>query len=473
MVSRIVPRQVATLSIQHRHFRQHCVSRCWLNTGHDLTFVLALTSGATITVIPTTTVVSTVPPGGSYSSGSSGSYYVYTSDPTGSSSMTSGDSTGGGGATLCYTCCLTPTVITGGSTGGPTGGNGDIPMTGTSRWSDELSMTTMTTSSTLRRSKTFPPPITKSETLADSFDHRSGTPQPAIGTTVLFTTHTITSCIPAVCPASGYIIGGNPTQSGATIVTTTDNNGHTVTYTQIPTGSGNGGVTGGNGGTAPPTNTELPTCPKSNNADFTSPMGMIYQVMCDTYFTDDSLDTQTQDSLASCVASCDMYNIMSFMISSPCLGVSWYSNRKQENCELKAGNSGIYQRRVDSARLKTPYTGPTGGNGTNPGNGGVSSGGSGITATGSMTAPPVVTTFVTGGSTIVTGGSTVVTGGSTILTGGSTIVVGGSTYVTGGSTYVSGGSTVVQTVTGGSGGNGGNGGNGGATGPGMSSLQFT
>ncbi|KAK5172232.1 uncharacterized protein LTR77_003870 [Saxophila tyrrhenica] len=375
--------------------------------------------------------MSTVPPGGSYMSDLSGSSYVYTM--TGGSSMPAGGNAGGGSAMLCRTCGLTPTVITGAPSGG---GGGSMPSGGVGDGSITRGMCTR---------------------------------RPGHGTTVLTTTHTITSCIPNVCPASGYIIGGTPGQGGATIVTTTDNHGHTVTYTQIRTGSGGSGGNGGGSGGGP-IQTGLPTCPSSDNSQFVSPMGMIYQIECSTYFTDDSLDMQTQDSLASCVTSCDMYNIMSFMISSPCLGVSWYSNRKDENCELKAGSTGIRQRGVDSARLATPYTPPGGGgNGTGPGNGGNWNGGSGIT-----TASPALTTVVTGGSTYVTGGSTVVVGGSTVLStivdGGSTVVStifsGGTTTVVGGSTYVSGGSTVVQTITVGGGGSGGNGGNGGGSGNG-------
>ena len=396
---------------------------------------LALATGATITVQPTTTIISIVPPGGYYTSGPSGSYYVYTSAPTGSMSAIngSGSGSGSGPACLCYTCALTPTLVTGSTCGqGGLGGAAPGPPTGSGSGGSKC------------------------------------TPRPGIGVTTFFSTQTITSCgMPAVCPASGYVIGGNATQSGATVVTTTDMSGHTVTYTQIPTspgGGGNdenggngGGGSGGNGGggyggtptTTATGNAVLPTCPYSNNVEFTSPMGMQYNIFCNELFTDIVLDTQTQSSLAGCISACDMYNTMSFMVASPCMGVSWYSMQSTDNCLLKTGYTGVYQRGVDSARLMSPYTGPGGGgNGTGPGG----NGGGGDSGIGSMTAPPIVITYVTGGSTIVT---SYVTGGSTIVTGGSTYVTGASTVV---STYVGGGSTVVQTVSGGGGGGGGSGG---------------
>lgn len=322
--------------------------------------------------------------------------------------------------------------------------------------------------------------------------------RPGVGTTTVFSTHTIYNCdaLPGICPSSGYVIGGGGTrtQSGETVITTTDRVGHTVTYTQIPTRPGTGtsgnGSNGGSTKTTMTTNTAQPTCPYSDNSLFTSSMGRVYDILCNEYFSDTTLSVQTQNSLGGCIAACDMYNTMSFMIASPCLGVSWYSMQTKDNCELKAGSSAVYQQGVDSARLKTPYTGPGGGNGTGSGNGtgpgnGGSSGTIGVTVTESMTSPPYLTTFVSGGSTglttIVKGGSTVlstyVTGGSTevtsIIRGGSTVVssyvTGGSTAVTtvvqGGSTfvstYVTGGSTIVQTVSGGGGGSGSGGGGGG------------
>lgn len=372
-----------------------------------LSSILALPSGATVTVIPISTVTSFVGGGGSITSGRAGS------------STAGGGGPGGGNACLCHTCALTPTVVPGpcNSTSGPTGGSGGSAGTGTCK------------------------------------------PRPGVGTTTLFLTHTITNCnkLPGVCPSSGYVIGGGgtKTQSGATVVTTTDKDGHTVTYTQIPTGpggGGNGGTGTGTKGSVTTTTTAQPTCPYSNNVQFTSSMGMLYDILCNTYFTDETLDIQTQNSLGGCIAACDMYNTLSFMVASPCMGVSWYSMQNQDNCELKTGSHAVYQQGVNSARLRTPYTGPGGGNGTGPGGSG-GSGGGGVTITGSMTSPPIVTTFVTGGSTVVT----------SIVTGGSTIV----------STYVTGGSTVVQTVSGGGGGSGpGSGGNGpggsGGNGPGGS-----
>ena len=264
-----------------------------------------------------------------------------TTSARGSSGVTIGDTCG---PSLCYTCALTPTVVSGcpGSTN--TGGGG----------ANQPGMCT---------------------------------PRPGTGTTTLFTTHTITSCgMAGVCPADGYIIGGNATQSGATVVTTTDNKGHSVTYTQIPTGGGGGGGNGGPGSggtgtggtpTATTTNTAQPTCPYSNNVIFTSPMGMQYEIECNTVFTDETLDTQTQTSLGSCIAACDMYNVMSFMVASPCMGVSYYSMQEADNCMLKAGDTGIYQTGVHSGRLVSPYGGPSGGNGTGPGGSGGNGGGNG------------------------------------------------------------------------------------------------
>ena len=280
-------------------------------------------------------------------------------------------------------------------------------------------------------------------------------PRHGTGTVTFFSTHTVTNCnkLPGVCPSSGYVIGGGgtKTQSDATVVTTTDKNGHSVTYTQIPTKTTGGGSGGAGSGTATTTNTAQPTCPHSNGMHFTSGMGMIYDILCNEYFTDETLDVQTQNSLGGCIAACDMYNTMSFMVASPCLGVSWYSMQETDNCELKAGSHAVYQQGVNSARLKTPYGGPGGGNGTGPGVGS-GPGSGGVTITGSMTAPPVVTTFITGGSTVVT---SIIKGGSTIVASGSTIVTGGSTIV---STYVTGGTTVVQTIGPGRGpGGGGNG----------------
>lgn len=304
----------------------------------------AYAPGDTVTVQPVTTIVSTLPPGGITTSGLSGSSDVYSSTRTIGGSA--GPTAGGDDACLCYTCALTPTVIPGCTSGTGDGGSGGGG-TGTG--------------------------MTPGGGMCTA---RNG-----IGTTTLFTTHTITTCdMPGVCPAPGYVIGGNATQSGATIVTTTDKGGHAVTYTQIPTGGGGGGGTA----TATTSSTAQPTCPYSDNVIFTSPMGMQYQVFCDEAFTDESLEIQTQSSLGSCIAACDMYNVRSFMIASPCMGVSYSRSVESDNCELKTGYSRIYQRNVDSARLLSPYEGG-GGNSTGPGGG-----------IGTMTSPPVLSTYGTG-----------------------------------------------------------------------------
>ena len=55
--------------------------------------------------------------------------------------------------------------------------------------------------------------------------------------------------MPGICPAPGnVIIGGNYTRSGAEVITTTDKNGHTVTYTEIPASPGGGGQGGSGSG---------------------------------------------------------------------------------------------------------------------------------------------------------------------------------------------------------------------------------
>ena len=118
----------------------------------------------------------------------------------------------------------------------------------------------------------------------------------------------------------------------------------------------------------------LPTCPYADNTVFTSPMGNLYQIGCDLLFTDDDLERRTTPSLATCISLCDMSNTMSFMIPSPCRGVSWLSEQEADNCLLKTGNTGIYRRNVWSAKLITPYQGPGGGNGTGPGGNGTGPG---------------------------------------------------------------------------------------------------
>ncbi|KAK0911670.1 hypothetical protein LTR02_003301 [Friedmanniomyces endolithicus] len=295
----------------------------------------ALSSGATVTVTPTTTIMSYLPSGGTYTSGPSGSHYVYTTGPSSSGP--------GASACLCYTCALTPVVMTDGSCSTENAGGMGI----TSGGGNAYASTCM--------------------------------PTPGTGTTTVFTTQTITSCgVPMTCPASGYgIIGGTATQSGAIVVTTTNAGGQTITYTQIPLGTGSGGSVSGTTTTAT-ASTAAPTCPFNQGELYTDSMGMNYFVECNTLYTARTLNTQTQSSLVACVASCDLYNL--YQMASECLAISWYSQQSTGNCLLKSGDTSIYQYGVHSARLTTPHVGPWGGNGTG-GYGGGGGGGSGIGST--------------------------------------------------------------------------------------------
>lgn len=335
---------------------------------------LATASGATITVLPTTTLFSylppgsTLPPGGSFTSESSGAFYVSSSTPTPSGNAPSNNT--GGDACICYTCALTPTIVPG-CTNGPAPDYGNVD--------------TM-------------PPVSRG----------TCTPRPGTGTTTMFATTTITSCgVGSICPAPGYVIGGgNTTRSGDVILSTTDKNGNSVTYTQIPNTSPASTTRTSGGGGGPPATTPgtgenpLPTCPYADNTIFTSPMGNLYSVSCNMLFTNEVLERRTSPSLATCINLCDMFNTLSFMIPSPCLGVSWYSNQAEDNCLLKAGSTGVYHEGVWSARLVTPYQGPGGGNGTGPGGNGT-----GVTTViggyTTVTAPPVVSTYISNGQTVV------------------------------------------------------------------------
>lgn len=324
---------------------------------------------------PTTTLVSflppgsALPPGGTWTSGSSGLFYVSSSIPTPTGNVPVNDT---GDACICYTCALTPTVVLGCTNGpAPDGGSGN-------------------TISPPSYGSVFPTP------------RAMCTPLPGTGTTTMFATTTITSCgVAGICPAPGYNFGGgNTTRSGDVVVTTTDKNGNSVTFTQVPnnpTTTSRGGGYGGPPATTPGIGENLlPTCPYADNTMFTSPMGQLYKVACNLLFTNDVLDTKTVPSLATCISLCDMYNTLSFMIASPCLGVSWRSGQGTDNCLLKTGSTGIYQEGVWSAQLTTPYQGPGGVNGTGPGGNGDGPGG-----VSTVTAPPVVSTYVSNGNTIV------------------------------------------------------------------------
>jgi hypothetical protein len=162
-----------------------------------------------------------------------------------------------------------------------------------------------------------------------------------------------------------------------------------------PTGPGTSGSGSGVGGgptvTAPgPTITASGTadlsCPVNNGETYTGNMGMQYILLCDTGFSDATLETQTQDLITSCISACDMYNTLKFYMGSQCLGINYYPAKAQDNCLLKAGSTSVRQSGTISGRLLTPQGG--GGNGTGPGSG---PGDYGSTIVGSMSASPVFT----------------------------------------------------------------------------------
>jgi hypothetical protein len=116
-------------------------------------------------------------------------------------------------------------------------------------------------------------------------------------------------------------------------------------------------------------------------------MGMQYLLLCDTGFSEATLETQTQDRLGSCISACDMYNTLKFYLGSQCLGVNYYPKQTEDNCLLKAGSTSVRQIGTISGRLVTPQGGD--GNGTGPGTG---PGDYGSTIIASMSASPVFTT---------------------------------------------------------------------------------
>lgn len=257
--------------------------------------------------------------------GQSGSYYVYPSSSVNT----------GGSVTLCYDCGLTPTVVQ-----GPT---------------------------------PTPPQISNLTC-----------PASRVGTTTVYTTSTITTCgARPTCPASGYIIIHNSiSYPGQQVITTTGYSGQPLTYTQIPittsTGGSGGGGSGGFGGsggsglsgsymtatvvtstnavsTASTSQTNELLCPSADNSIYTDSYGMRYKIHCNMLYSDDTLDTQTQNLLSGCMASCDLYNIKSFYLGTQCFGVSWFSDRNSSNCLLKAGTtSSRQQQNCDSCELLTP-----------------------------------------------------------------------------------------------------------------------
>ncbi|GAB7356709.1 hypothetical protein MBLNU459_g7414t1 [Dothideomycetes sp. NU459] len=407
--------------------------------------------------------------------------YIYSAP----SSNAPSSNIGPGSASLCYTCALTPTVITTGS------------------------------------------PASNS----DGSNGATCTARKAVRTTTVFTTETVTACpTPLTCPNPGYAlqsgyIGGSGSGSGggdasvvvtttnalgqtvtvtqlrggAVILTTTNALGQTVTVTEVPTGtgmlsagsgspgsgpgsedgassgpgsqngdsssngnsegsggrggsgssnSGGGGGPGNSGDSAAfgvataiatatasstPTatavtgaiSTAVPYCPYADGSTYSDTTGMLYQIICGRYVTESTLSAQNQTSLAACIAACDMFNLLTFTSPSACLGVSFFeAARAQGNCELKAGGDSVAQRFVDSARLLTPNA--LSGNGSaDAGSSGGGGGGGGV-----------------GGAGVVGTLGTMALGPNTGISLVPSTIYGVATAV---STYVSDGVTLVST----------------------------
>jgi hypothetical protein len=128
------------------------------------------------------------------------------------------------------------------------------------------------------------------------------------------------------------------------------------------------------------------SCPVNNGETYTGNMGMQYLLLCDTGFSETTLETQSQDRITSCISACDMYNTLKFYMGSQCLGINYYPAKAQDNCLLKAGSTSVRQFGAISGRLLTPQGG--GGNVTRPGTG---PGDYGSTIVGSMSASPSFT----------------------------------------------------------------------------------
>jgi hypothetical protein len=253
---------------------------------------------------------------------SSGSFYVYPS-----SSVASAPVSGGGDVGICFTCGLTPVVTSGGDT--PTGP---------------------------------PAPVLTSST-PSNYNPTCAARPPLTGTTTVYTTYIVTACGPQpTCPNSGYFIYSGTSRPGQEVVTTTNSRGSSYVFTQVPatvtpTVTGNGGSSaGGPTATAPGSGTD-PTCPANNGDTYTGPVGMQYEILCDTRFTDEILETQTQDRLGSCIAACDMYNTFFFYLGSQCLGINYYAEKSTSNCLLKAGSNGVREIGTTAARLVAPRPG--------------------------------------------------------------------------------------------------------------------
>ena len=130
-----------------------------------------------------------------------------------------------------------------------------------------------------------------------------------------------------------------------------------------------------------------PSCPVNNGETHLGNMGMEYLLLCDTRFSEATLETQTQDRIGSCISACDMYNTLKFYLGSQCLGINYYPEKTQDNCLLKAGSSGVREFGTIAGRLVAPQGG--GEMGAGPGTG---PGEYGSTVVGSMSASPVFTT---------------------------------------------------------------------------------
>jgi hypothetical protein len=202
--------------------------------------------------------------------------------------------------TLCFTCGLTPVVTN----------PGNIP--------------------------TGPPTSVIPPTTRGNYNPTCAARPGLTGTTTIFSTHTVTSCgSQLTCPESGYFVyTGSSSRPGQQVITTINSRGSSIIFTQVPAtvsqiqtsgggipsaeGNENGSSTGTGGGgptiTAP--GTADPSCPINNGETYTGNMGMQYLLLCETGFSETTLETQTQDRITSCISACDIYNTLKFYMGS-------------------------------------------------------------------------------------------------------------------------------------------------------------
>lgn len=307
----------------------------------------AYPASATVTVV-STLITTRLPPSGSLAPGSG--------------------STGSG--SLCFTCFLTPTVVTGGGT-------------------------------------YESPPVNTATTGVCSAPQASG----SVGTTTVFTTEYVTACpTPGMCPPEGFgwygtLFGSNFSSFSvapqSSFVSANEGMGPfaggSPTSTIVVTSSAPS-----NGASA------VPICPASDGRIFMDSLGQVYEIGCGRVVTDQTISTSNVSSLASCIDACDMYNLRSFNSPSSCLAVSFYSALTSGKCELKNGYTNVTDPDADSACLVSRSAGS--GNGTT-GNGG--SGGNGDYGSGSVVGTFTATAPGSGGvTTVLAGGVTTVIGGS-------------------------------------------------------------